>query len=188
MAEGSLAYRKARNDIWAGRIPEKFTRLLPYIQGSPVLEIGSAEGVLTLTLAKQGLDVIGLELRPDRHEDALRLKKFWGVTTAKLICGDIRDRLHLLAGTHTLVAVRAIYYLRADAAGVLAHASASGVQRVVLCGNKNRAAQSAEYPLTDLGRFNHVAGIPGMVELLEGAGYRIEAVVKEGDPIVVGVR
>ena len=43
-ARGSLAYRKARAEIWAGQVPEKYTRLLPYIEGSPILEIGSAEG------------------------------------------------------------------------------------------------------------------------------------------------
>lgn len=185
---GSLAYRKARADIWAGRVPAKYTRLLPYITGSPVLEMGSAEGVLSLLIAKQGQKVTGLELREERHLEALRLRKHWGVKGATFFVGDIRDNLHLLTGIRTFVAVRAIYYLRNDAGAVLAHCATAGIGRVVLCGNGNRAEQWRTDPLTALGRFNRLASVDGMRDALQGAGYRIETVIAEGDPIVVGVR
>jgi hypothetical protein len=189
MADGSLAYRKAKADIWAGKVPAKYTRLLPYITGSPVLEIGSAEGVLALLLTRRGAKVTGLELREERHREALRLREHWrmsGVPHCRFFVGDIRDHLHLLNNVQTLVAVRTIYYLRADAPGVLACAASTGVRRVVLCGNRNRAAQSEREPTTELGQFNRLASLDGMRELLTGAGYSIDTVVAKGDPIVVG--
>ena len=185
LQRSSLAYRKWRSEIWQGRVPEKYTRLLPYIQGSPILELGSAEGVLSLLLAKRGGDVIGLELRPERHEEALRLKRAWS-GRAKFVCGDIREHLHLLQRVETLVAVRAIYYLRNDAPAVMAFAAAAGIRRVVLCGNGNRAARYQHNPHDDLGKFNRLASVEGMSELLARAGYSIAQLVREGDPIVIG--
>jgi len=183
----SLAYRKAKADIWAGKVPPKYTRLLPYITGSPVLEIGSAEGVLSLMLARRGAKVTGLELREERHREALRLREHWGVKGTTLFVGDIREHLHLLQGKATLVAVRTMYYLRADAPAVIAYAAAEGVSRVVLCGNGNRAARHSFNPHDTVGYFNRWASVPGMRLLLESAGYTIDTVVAEGDPIVVGI-
>ena len=47
---GSLAFRKNEAAIRRGEVPDKYTRLLPYITGERILEIGSAEGVLALLL------------------------------------------------------------------------------------------------------------------------------------------
>ena len=182
----SLAYRKARSEIWQGRIPAKYTRLLPYIEGSPILEVGSAEGVLSLLLAQRGAEVTGLELRPERHAEAMKLRKQWQVWNCALRVGDIREHLELLKGVETLVAVRAIYYLRVDAPAVMAFAATAGVKRVVLCGNGNRAEQWKRFPDSDLGRFNHLASVEGMRSLLMGAGFKVQTVVEHGDPIVVG--
>jgi hypothetical protein len=187
-ARGSLAYRKARAEIWAGKVPEKYTRLLPYIEGSPILEIGSAEGVLALLLAKRGAEVAGLELRSERHRDALKLKAHWGIERCHFFLGDIRECVDLMAGVETLVAVRTIYYLREDAPAILAFAAHYGIRRVVLCGNRNRALRHEAHPNDEQGRFNKPASIGGMRELLERAGYRVVMIVREGDPIVVGCR
>jgi SAM-dependent methyltransferase len=184
----SLGYRKAREEIWAGQVPVKYTRLLPYIEGSPILEIGSAEGVLALMLAKRGAEVTALELRPERHADAMRLRKQWRVWNCALRVGDIRENLDLLQGMKTFVAVRTLYYLRDDAPAVIAFAAQAGVRRVVLSGNSNRARQSATHPESELGRFNRLASVAGMSEVLTGAGFKVVTVVEEGDPIVVGVR
>lgn len=191
----SLAYRKYRDAIWRGDVPEKYARLLPFIDGPNVLEIGAAEGVLALALAQKVHSVSALELRADRHAEACALRLQWlrlgrKVDNCTMRCGDIRERLARLVGVDTLVAVRCIYYLRDDVDTVFA-AAARHVRTIVLCGNRNRAARWLEgriAPDDRLGDFNRYASIPAMTGLLERHGYRIEHVVKDGDPIVTGRR
>jgi hypothetical protein len=190
----SLAYRNARAEIEAGQVPDKYRRLLPYIQGQRVLEIGAAEGVLGLLLSREGQveRVTALELREDRHREGQRLQRVWAergfdVSRCLMVQGDIREHLHLLEVTDTLVAVRSIYYLRAEAQSVM-EVAARRVRRVVLCGNAGRQAQYRSQPSSELGRFNYLAAIDGMKWLLTGAGYQIAAVISSGDPIVVGIQ
>lgn len=189
----SLAYRKNTDAIWRGIVPEKYRRLLPFVHGGTVLEIGAAEGVFSLLLARERrvTHVTALELRPERHEEALALQARWRelgypVDACEMVCGDIRNDLGRLAGVETLVAIRAIYYLRDDATRVLAAAAEAGVGRIVLCGNRNRHARYLANP--DGEQFNELAAIPGMCRVLDAAGYVIETIVEEGDPIVVGHR
>ena len=191
---GSLAYRRSQTEIWEGKVPFKYRRLLPFIGGGRVLEVGAAEGVLALTLSRDGrVDrVTALELREERHTEGQRLQRAWAergfdVSRCLMIQGDIRERLDLLQTADTLVAIRSIYYLREDARAVI-EAAHRFVPRVVLCGNRNRAAQYGQHPKSELGRFNFLASIDGMQWVLRTAGYSIATVVKEGDPIVVGVR
>lgn len=189
---GSLSYRKNTDAIWRGHAPEKYTRLLPYIKGERILEIGAAEGVLALLLAERGHKVIALELTQERHQEALRLKQQWldlgrAVEDCAMLQGDIRDRLNLMDGVDTLVAVRTIYHLHGDALAVLKRAP----ERVVLCGNKNRAQRfmDGQNRLDDgVGEWNRYASINGMSELLDQAGFEVETIVAEGDPIVTGRR
>lgn len=190
----SLAYRTSQAAIWRGEVPFKYRRLLPYIGGGRVLEIGAAEGVLALLLSREDrVDrVTALELRAERHTEGQRLQRAWAelgfdVSHCLMLQGDIRERLDLLQIADTLVAVRSLYYLREGARAVL-EAAARYVPRVVLCGNRNRAAQYREHPTSELGRFNFLASIDGMSSVLRTAGYEIATVVKESDPIVVGVR
>jgi hypothetical protein len=169
--------------------------LLPYISGRNILEIGAAEGVLALLMALElDCSVTALELRPERHEEALRLQKVWGlsrrgVSRCQMALGDIRDRLDLLNGMDTLVAVRAIYYLGDQLDAVFAYARSAGVTRVVLCGNKGRAdrwSTLGDLTTDNLGPFNRYASATGMIEVLERANFKIAKVIKEGDPIVIG--
>lgn len=181
----SLAFRKNEAAIIRGEVPEKYTRLLPYITGDRILEIGSAEGVLALLLAKQGKQVIALEKSTERHEAAQALRDTWGAGGVRFINGGIADRLDLLPGRDTLVAVRSIYYLGDDLDRVFAEA-AKHIPNVVLCGNRNRAARwQAGNPDAPLGEMNRYASAVGMAELLERHGYTITETVLEGDPIVV---
>lgn len=187
---GSLAYRKHEAAIIRGDVPAKYLRLLPFIPGNKILEIGSAEGVLALLLAKQGKDVIALERSTERHEAAQRLRDAWGmdVTGPRFICGDIKDNLNRLEGIETLVAVRMIYYLRDDLDKVFAEV-AKHVQSVVLCGNINRANRWRKgQPDDPGGPHNYYASEEGMTDLLTRHGYRIVDFNDEGDEIVVGQR
>lgn len=180
----SLAYRTNERAILRGDVPAKYTRLLPFITGERILEVGSAEGVLACLLAKSGKAVAALEKSKERHESAVRLAAEWGVKPA-LFNGAIGDRLDLLEGIDTLVAVRVIYYLGADLDRMLA----AGPEKVVLCGNRNRAAWwRAGVPNKHDRADNYYASHEGMRAALERHGYEITSEVTEGDPIVVGRR
>lgn len=191
----SLAYRTNREAIRKGRIPKKYTRLLDFISGDRILELGAAEGVLSLLLAERKAKVVALELKRERHEEALRLQGLWrkqgrDVEGCKMVLGDIRNHLDLLKQVDTLVAVRSIYYLRDDIGPVFSEIG-KHVHRVVLCGNKGRAHAYYEakgQPSDKLGRFNYYACAEGMSEILKNSGYLIEATITKGDPIVVGVK
>lgn len=187
LMSASLAFRKNEAAIMRGDIPEKYTRLLPHIPGKKIIEIGSAEGVLSLLLAKQGREVIALERKPERHEAAQRLRDAWGmdVSGPRFICGDIRDNLDRLQGIDTLVAVRMVYYLRDDLDKVFAEV-AKHVPNVVLCGNKNRAARWRQGISEETKADNKYASREGMKDLLTRHGYRITSEVLVGDEIIVG--
>lgn len=185
---GSLAYRKNEAAILRGDVPEKYTRLLPYIPGERILEIGSAEGVLALLLAKAGKRVTAVEQSEERHEAAQRLREDWGVWGPTFVCGHIQDNLHELEGKDTLVAVRMIYYL-GDALDTVFAEAAKHIPNVVLCGNGNRAGRWRQgNPDPPLLEWNKYAAREGMIELLERHGYRIvrEGTVNKGDEVVVG--
>lgn len=186
----SLAYRKNEASILRGDVPAKYTRLLPHIHGERILELGSAEGVLALLLARAGKTVAALERSRERHEGALQLRDAWAerfpCPSPAFICGDIVDRLDLLDGVDTLVCVRMIYYLRDRLDEVFAEVAAK-VPCVLLCGNRQRARWWLDgVPDRQGGPLNYYASVAGMCELLTRHGYRIETVVSEGDPIVVG--
>jgi SAM-dependent methyltransferase len=185
---GSLAYRKNESAIMRGQVPEKYTRIVPFVPGKKILEIGSAEGVLALLLAKQGKEVVALERQPERHEAAQRLRDAWGMDVGgpRFICGDIRDNLCRLDAADTLVAVRMIYYLRDDLDKVFSEV-AKKVQNVVLCGNRNRADRWRRgVPDEPDGPHNKYASREGMKDLLTRHGYKIVGGTDEGDEIVVG--
>jgi choline dehydrogenase-like flavoprotein len=190
---GSLAYRKNEASILSGDVPEKYTRLLPYITGQRILEIGSAEGVLALLMARAGKTVTALERSEERHHAANKLYCEWLARTMTFqapyfVNGDIADHLDLLKGKDTLVAVRMIYYLGDRLDTVFAEV-AKQIPTVVLCGNKNRAARwRAGTPDEPLGDMNRFAAREGMNELLTRHGYRIVDECREGDEIVVGRR
>jgi hypothetical protein len=195
-AGGSLFYRKNVDSIENGVVPEKYTRLMPHIPGKRILEFGAAEGVQAMMLAEKGCEVTAVEVNEERHKGALRLQARWldlgkPVEGCTMVHGDIRERLDLLNGIDTLLAVRAVYHLRGDANSVMAAAAAARVENVVLCGNKNRAYrfENGLVPHDDgLGVWNCYSSISGMTELLERAGYQTDVVVTDGDPIVTGRR
>lgn len=182
----SLAYRTNEAAILSGDVPEKYLRILPYIPGERILEIGSAEGVLACMLSRAGKTVGALERSKERHDSALRLVEAWGCDSPAFFHGDIADRLDLMDGVDTLVCVRAIYYFGGHLDTIFA-AAAARIPNVVLCGNKNRAARwKAGQP--NAGADNYYASAEGMRDVLTRHGYEIVTEVTEGDPIVVGHR
>src|SRR5690606_27715355 len=169
----SLAYRKNEKAILRGDVPAKYTRLLPYIPGDRIIELGSAEGVLACLLAKRGKEVTALERKAVRHESAIKLAHKWGVPGVTFVNGDIADALDRLPGHDTLVAIRMIYYLRERLDDVFAEV-AKHIPNVVLCGNKNRAAMWRDcVPDRPDGAENYYASQEGMRALLLRQGYEI---------------
>lgn len=196
----SLAYRKNEDAIRRGIVPDKYLRVLPYVVGERVLEIGSAEGVLSLMLARRDggakMAVTGLEAREDRHFAAINLHQQWLARGSEFTCaplfvqGRIGDRLSLLDSIDTLLAVRMIYYLRDEIDDVFA-AIAAKVANVVLCGNRNRASRWRDGTIAEddgLGEFNRYASGEGMCGLLVRHGYHIVDRQLDGDEIIVGKR
>lgn len=189
--KSSLAYRKNEAQILKGNLPEKYTRIVPFVTGARVLEFGSAEGVLSLQLAREGKSVIALERRADRHEGALRLSEAWKSqgfisSTPEFVNAGISERLDLLEGVDTVLAVRVIYYLL-DQLDPVFEAISKNVPQVVLCGNKNRAGWWREgLPGKNDRADNYYASAEGMRDLLTRHGYEIEREVVDGDAIVVG--
>jgi SAM-dependent methyltransferase len=193
LMSASLAYRKNESAILRGDVPEKYTRLLPYIPGERILEIGSAEGVLALLLAKAGKQVIAIERRRERLASASELYARWYDQEpfrgkAEFVQGDIAELLGYLENKETLVAIRMIYYLGKDLDTVFAEA-AKRVRNVVLCGNANRARWWREgLPNRNDRADNYYASADGMRDVLTRHGFEIVTEVLEGDPIVVGRR
>lgn len=191
----SLAYRKNETAILRGDVPDKYTRLLPYIPGQKILEIGSAEGVLALLLARLGRRVTAIERSAERHETAVQLAEKWGVSGVIFANGDVADLLkddpsvaHPFEGIETLVCVRVIYYFGEHLDRIFAEA-ARHIPNIVLCGNKNRALSWREgLPNRNDRADNYYASPEGMKDVLTRHGYAITSEVLEGDPIVVGRR
>lgn len=193
MPTHSYAYRNNEQAILEGKPPEKYTRIVPHVPGEKIIEIGSAEGVLALLLAKEGKRVVALEQSMERTTAARALGAKWRADPHRItfVCGDILDNLHFLDGWDTLVAIRMVYHLKEDADTVIAEAAKRGVKSVVLGGNKNRAKeflQTGNVGSGKLGKFNYYATPAGMRELLERHGYKIIKEITEGDPICVGER
>jgi 2-polyprenyl-3-methyl-5-hydroxy-6-metoxy-1,4-benzoquinol methylase len=53
--------------ISGGEIPPKYSRLVPYISGSSILDVGFGEDLLPLALAKPA-KVVGIDISPKRRE------------------------------------------------------------------------------------------------------------------------
>ena len=194
MTNKSLAFRKNKEGIYQRKIPDKYKRIIPYIKGNTVLEIGAAEGVLSLLLAQEKDKVIAVERHKDRYEEALQLKEAWSklgykVDNCHFINGDIKDNFHLLEGIDTVVAVRVIYYFGKDLNNIFLNLS-KRCKFIVLVGNINRSKkyQQGEY-IGSIGKDNYYASSKGMIEVLRTHRYGIHQSVLENsnlDPIIVG--
>jgi len=205
MQNSSIAYRASKAAIQRGQIPKKYKRLVDVIAGDRILEIGAAEGVLALLLARNNKRVIALERHKGRHAEALKLQSHWraegmDVDRCEMTLGDITDRFDLLQQVDTLVAVRVVYHLHEDIHRVFEECG-KHVRCVVLCGNSWRARRHLE-PNDDPGnktrQFDYYASFEGMVELLEASGYTIvktvpsvddlgQGIGEDHDPIVIGI-
>ena len=190
----SLAFRNSVDKIYQGRVPKKYTRLVPYIQGNTVLEVGAAEGVLSLLLVQDKGRVVGIERNEARFREALKLQQVWKEQGKKVDnCHfhnvDIANNLNLLEGIDTFVAIRTIYYFKENMDKIFSEIS-KRCRFIVLGGNKNRAVGYAKGTyIGNVAENNYFASIAGMKEIAAQYGYAIETEISENsgeDPLVVG--
>jgi len=142
-SRGSLEFRQNQEDIKSGKIPEKYSRMLPYVKGRRILEIGSAEGVFALLLSKEKDKVYGLEQNLNRHKKALELQRSWesqgiDVSKCEMIHDNIFERLDLLEKVDTVFSSRCIYYFKENIYTCF-NEIGKKIKNVTLCGNHKRA-------------------------------------------------
>ena len=190
----SLEFRKNIDSIHKGNIPKKYTRLVPHIHGNTILEVGAAEGVLSLLLARTKDKVVGIERSKERYLSALELQKTWKgldyqVANCQFHNVDLVDNLDLLDGIDTFVAIRTMYYFGNNLDIIFTNISKQ-CRFIVLGGNKNRAIQYAKGNyLGNVGKNNYYATLDGMGEVARNYGYNIEYSIDEDknvDPLLVG--
>ncbi len=191
----AIAYRKNEEEILKGNPPEKYTRILPFVPGNRVLEIGAAESVLSLLLARTKEMVYALDKSEYRIQKGKELQKTWrklgySVDNCRIIHGGIEDQMDLLDDVDTIIAVRVIYHFREEIdLDELFRVFAKKVKHVVLVGNKDKSNDfyrlGGDFETSPI-PFNYYATAEGMVALLERNGFTITEKLTEGDPIVTG--
>ena len=121
----------------------KFERLIPILPGNSVVEIGAAEGILSLTLSPYKEKVLAIDIAPIRHQRGLKLKERWlelgkPVQNCEMILADIFSKPEVLQGFDTLVASRVIYYFGDRLDEFMEHVRMN-VRFVCFVGNETRA-------------------------------------------------
>jgi 2-polyprenyl-3-methyl-5-hydroxy-6-metoxy-1,4-benzoquinol methylase len=189
----SIAYGRNREENWNAVPLAKFERLIPLIPGKSVVEIGAAEGILSLTLAPHKERVRAIEIAPIRHERGVQLKERWRelgkpVDNVEMILADIFARPEVLDGYDTLLASRVIYYFGDRLNEFMANASKS-VRYVCFIGNETRARLYRKGAYKELGEeYAKYTTAPGMCELVERHGFRVINTIVDGDPVVIAER
>jgi len=204
----SIAFRTASQNIVNGDIPKKYKKILKHIEGDSILEVGSAEGVLSLLAAdkKPNRHVLGLERHTIRYQTSLRLKEAWRklgkhVSNCEFLHDDLINNLHLLKGRDTFMGIRVIYYFLHDIDKIFSEVS-KHCKRIILGGNYSRSdgRQSsikgvstvkvlgtnpnlsyAPYNVIERNP-NYYASAKGMEEIGKKYGYETELLIPENIP------
>ncbi|RKF12371.1 methyltransferase domain-containing protein [Roseovarius spongiae] len=173
-------YRENRGEIRKGIVPERYVRISKIVPGKNILEIGSADGTQSLTLARDGKRVCGIELMSLQFEEALSLRESWrdmGVTVedCEFMNVDIMKSLEILDCFDTVLISRVLYHLRADIEPLFRSIADSKVRNVVLIGCPLREARWREKGVTGdtLGKYAYYASREGMEDILKRCGFEI---------------
>lgn len=194
----SLQFRQDEQLLREGKATAKYTRILPFVPGETVFEMGAAEGVLSLLLSEKKKRVWAVEKSMERHQRAKELKDQWiargfQVDSCEMVHGDIQDHSDLLDASETFLSVRALYYLGPNIEDVLAGAW-SNVENVVLVGNRFRSekyfsTRSNSHKDGEVeGADNYYASLDGMWTLVSRLGFSVRFAIPDGDPILVASR
>ena len=197
-ARGSFEFRRHESLVSEGKVTPKYSRILPFVPGNTVFEMGAAEGVLSLLLAEKKEKVWAVERSFERHTRAKQLQEQWlklgfSVESCEMVFGSVTEHLQLLDDSETFLAVRAIYYLGSDVEDVVAQAWRN-VENVVLVGNGSRSQEyfgsrvSRPQTARPSGGDNYLATLDGMWSLVSRHGLEVRHAVPDGDPIIVATR
>ncbi|MCB1385698.1 MAG: class I SAM-dependent methyltransferase [Hyphomicrobiales bacterium] len=191
----SIDFRRNYNELMQGSVPKKYARLVQYVPGSSVVEVGAGEGVLSLAMSMKKDRVRAIDFTPVRHQAGKDLQSSWSssgiaVENCELVLGDVLSNPELMDGFETLVACRVIYYFT-DRIDAFMEEVSKRCKFVCLIANKRRERHfEAGRESPDLGKYAYYSTTPGMIDLLERHGYEILNCHREAgeDPIVVGRR
>lgn len=180
----------ANKDVhWQGQTVPKFDRLVSIMPGNSLVEIGAAEGILSLTMAPHKERVRAIDITPNRHQKALELKARWielgkPVENCEMVLGDALKHPELIAGFDTLMASRVIYYFGTYLEEFMDNVR-KNVDNICLIGNPVRTAQLAKGNTGKLGEYAKYATVPGMIELVERHGFKVFHVDETLDPLIL---
>ncbi len=194
-----VEFRKNKDQIAQGNVPERYTRTAHHVPGSRVLDIGSADGTLALVLAQSKDQVIGAELMRYRHKTAQAMQRTWSERGAKtnnlrFVNRGVRRVKPLLKEVDTVVLSRTLYHLRDDAFWLFDQlAQFTNINYVALFGNRDKEKEwfDTKGGKPGLGKYLALAAQEGMEDILVEHGFTIEtsiASTETEDPIVIGVR
>ncbi|SMF57907.1 hypothetical protein SAMN02982989_0657 [Xaviernesmea oryzae] len=185
----SIEFDANKDAHWNGQPVPKFERLVPIMPGSSLVEIGAAEGILSLTLAPHKERVRAIDITPNRHQKALELKARWlelgkRVENCEMVLGDALKNPELISGFDTLMASRVIYYFGTFLEEFMDNVR-KNVDNVCFIGNPVRTAQFNQGKTGKLGEYAKYATIPGMIELVERHGFKVTHVDETLDPLII---
>lgn len=194
-----VEFRKNREQIALGDVPDRYKRTASYVPGKRVLDIGSADGTLALFLAQSKEFVIGAELMRYRHKTAQEMQRTWASRGArtdnlKFVNRGVKRVKPLLNEVDTIVLSRTLYHLRDDAFWLFKELERSeNIEYVALFGNRDKEKEwfDTDGNQPGLGKYLALASKHGMEELLTNHGFSIEtsiASTETEDPIVIGAR
>ena len=184
-----VEFRKNEQAIRQGQIPNRLDEFAKLIPGESFVEVGSADGTLSLHLGRNGKKVFGVELTEYRHQKALELKEAWlnrgeDVSQVNFICGDSRQAGPYLDQVETLVLSRTLYHLRADAEPLIARAKQSdALKNIAILGNrvKERVYLEGGNIRGLEKKYLALASLQGMSDLLTQNGFVIELGIESTD-------
>ncbi len=185
----SIEFDANKEVHWQGQTVPKFDRLVPIMPGNSLVEIGAAEGILSLTMAPHKERVRAIDITPARHQKALELKARWielgkPVENCEMVLGDALKHPELIAGFDTLMASRVIYYFGTYLEEFMDNVR-KNVDNVCFIGNPVRTARLAQGSTGKLGEYAKYATVPGMIELVERHGFKVWHVDETLDPLII---
>jgi SAM-dependent methyltransferase len=191
-----VEFRKNKEAIRSGFVPERLVSFANQIPGKKILEIGSADGTLALELGRRGKEVVGLELTKYRHETAVWLREEWvkqgiPVQNVKFVRSSASNAQDYVFQAETLVLSRTLYHLGEEAFMLFEMACKSPtIKYVAILGNrvKERIFESGGSIPGLPGRYLKLSSLEGMSDFVQSFGFAValaQEATNSRDPMVI---